>query len=58
MIHLFADNLDKLGVPLEFYVGHALDAVHVVDDVHIVGGDNLCAICPVCLIAVIFFGIV
>ena len=58
LVHLLADDMYLGGVAVEFYFLYVLDAAHVVDDVHIVGSDNLSAVGPVGLVAVVFFGIV
>ena len=57
-IHVFADDLDQVGIALELDVAHVLDGVDVVDDVHIVGSDNLCTVIPVGLVAVVYLRIV
>ena len=58
LVHSVADNLDKVFVTLEFDFGNTLDTVYIVDDIHIVRSDNLCAVAPICLVAVILFGVV
>ena len=58
LVHSVADNLDKFRIALELDVLYGFDTVNVVDDIHIVRGDNLCAVAPVCLIAVVLLGVV
>ena len=58
IVDLLADDLDFVGVGGELDLFHSADAVHMVDDVDIVGIDDLGAVFPVSLVAVIFFGVV
>ena len=57
LVDISADNLDFRLVAVKLDV-LAFDIVYVVDDVDIVGGDNLSAVFPVSLIAVVYFRIV
>ena len=56
-VHLAADNLDEVGVALEF---HILDfnLVHLVDDARVVRREHLCAILPISLVAIVFLRVV
>ena len=58
VVHLVTDNLDARGVAVKLDFFYALDAVDVVDDVDIMRSDNLSAVAPVCLVAVVDFGVV
>ena len=58
IVDFLADNLDELGIAVEFDFAYTLDFVDVVNDVDIVGGDDLRSVSPICLISVIFLGIV
>ena len=57
VVDFLADNLNQGGVAVEFDVG-GMNAAHVVDDVYVVRGDNLRAVSPVGLVAVVFLGVV
>ena len=57
LVDISADNLDFRLVAVKLDV-LAFDIVYVVDDVDIVEGDNLSAVFPVSLIAVVDFRIV
>ena len=58
LVYVFADYLDKILVALELYLAHIGDGVDVFDGLHIVGGDHLCAVAPVSLVAIVFLGVV
>ena len=57
-VDVLADNLNQHRVAIKLDFAHTGNGVDVLDDVHIVGRDNLCAVVPVGLVAVIFLGIV
>ena len=56
-VDIFSDNLYLGGVACELDVVDRCYTVYVVDDVYIVGRYNLCAVGPVCLVAVVFLGV-
>ena len=56
-VDFFTDNLDELLVAVELDV-LGTDAAYVIDDVDVVGSDNLRAIFPISLVAVVFLGVV
>ena len=58
LVDIGADDLDQFGISLELDLADVLDAVDVVDDVNVVRGDNLRAVGPVCLVSVVFLGVV
>ena len=55
-IHLATDDLDELFVSLKLHLINS-DFVHLIDDTFVVWSQYLCTVFPICLIAVILFGI-
>ena len=43
---------------MEFDFFGSFDTVYVVNDVDVVGSDNLSAVCPICFVAIVFLGVV
>ncbi len=58
LVHLIADDGDKLGIALELDFTDTADAVYIFDYVYIVRSDKLCAVAPVSLVTVVFLGVV
>ena len=58
VVDIGAYDLDKIFVALELDVSHVFNSVDMIDYIGVVGSDNLRAVSPVGLIAVIFTGIV
>ena len=56
-IDVSSDVLYQFGIAFELDVAYIGDFVDVVDDVDIMWGKYLCAIGPVSLVSVVFFGI-
>ena len=57
VVHLATDNLNQVGVGLKLHV-FKFHLVHLVNDPLVVGSQHLGTIAPVCLIAIVLFGIV
>ena len=58
IIDFFAYNLNLVGVALEFNLVDVGDTVYVINDVYVVRGNNLSTVGPVCLVSVVFLGVV
>ena len=58
LVDLLAYDLDLRLVALEADMLHSLDAVDMIDDIYVVGSDDLRSVLPVGLVAVVFLGIV
>ena len=56
-VNLLAYYLDQVWITLELDIGH-LNLGNLIDDTCIMRSQHLCAVLPVCLVAVVFTGIV
>ena len=57
VVHFATDNLNQVGIGFELYV-FELHLVHLVNDTLVVWCQHLSAIAPVCLVAIVFLGVV
>jgi hypothetical protein len=57
LVEVFAEHLDEVGVALELDV-RDFHCGSLLDDIDVVGRHYLCAVVPICLVAVVFLGVV